>query len=191
MSHIILGNRVYRRVEALRDPEPNQQAMMELATLLGFRTSDRVSPPAIIKRLQGVVEEVRSDFKANVSRLSKIHKVLRKELSQKPARASMILSEHYTGDTASQALSNYEHPGNMEDWAEFPATLGMAYVDMSNELPSALGGIGKTFDTTAETLEYFDEIADLVTSVNPGMGAKLERVSASMKDSVQKAFFGG
>lgn len=190
MSHVIIGNRVYRHVEALQDPKPNQDAMMELATLLGFKTSDRISPPAVLKRLHGAVNEILSAFKANMANIAKVQKVLRKELSQKPAQAAMILNENYVGDNALRNLSNYKNPGMMEDWAEFPAKLGMSYVDMSNELPPALPGVGRVFDNAAASVEKFDELVALVTEVDSRMGDKLERVGDQMQDAIKNAFFG-
>jgi hypothetical protein len=190
MSRVIIGNSVYRRVEALQEPKPDQNAMLELATLLGFKVSDRISPPTVMKRLQGVVNQILLQFKASMANIAKVQKVLRKELAQKPAQAAMILEENYVGDNAIRNLSNYENPGMMEDWAEFPAKLGMSYVDMSNELPPALRGQGEVFDEAAELIELFDEIVAVVTEVDERTGDKLERVGDQMQDAVKAAFFG-
>ena len=70
MSRVIIGNHVYRRVEALQNLKPNQEAMRELAALLGFK-SDRISLPAIMEKLNGRVSEILSEFKGNLVDIAK------------------------------------------------------------------------------------------------------------------------
>lgn len=193
-KHVIIGNSVYRRVEAVRAPKPQQMdpnALMQLAEKLGFKMGDRLSPIEILGRLETVLKETQNMFVGHMKKMEQYQKAFRQELVAKPARASEMLQEYYGGDNALRNLSNYENTGMMEDWAEFPAKVGMSYVDMSNELPGVMPRIGAIFDDAEKSIETFRDLLDLVAEVDVNAALKMEKMATKMEDALKESFQGG